>query len=134
MYNWDYPEISQAEFYNQPFESLHQKELLQRNYTWYKNNNNKTMNVDIFHFHPSFCTWTQKNNVKSIFDFVVLTVVPQRKKNLCVHRFLKIQQKSLFKTKTERKRFNPSTPKIWLLILPSSCYTFPSKLIMIIWC
>ena len=29
---------------------------------------------------------------------------------------------------------NPSTPKIWLLILSSSCYTFPSKLVWRIWC
>ena len=29
---------------------------------------------------------------------------------------------------------NPLTPKIWLLILPSSCYTFPCKLVMGIWC
>ena len=28
---------------------------------------------------------------------------------------------------------NPLTPKIWLLILPSSCYTFPCKLVMRIW-
>ena len=25
--------------------------------------------------------------------------------------------------------FNPLTPKIWLLILPSSCHTFPCKLV-----
>ena len=30
--------------------------------------------------------------------------------------------------------FNPSTPKIWLLVLPSSCYTFPRKLVLRIWC
>ena len=30
--------------------------------------------------------------------------------------------------------FNPLTPKIWLLILPPSCYTFPCKLVMRIWC
>ena len=29
---------------------------------------------------------------------------------------------------------NPLTLKIWLLILPSSCYTFPYKLITRIWC
>ena len=29
---------------------------------------------------------------------------------------------------------NPLTPKIWLLILPSGCYTFPYKLITRIWC
>ena len=27
----------------------------------------------------------------------------------------------------------PLTPKIWLLILPSSCYTFPCKLVTRIW-
>ena len=30
--------------------------------------------------------------------------------------------------------FNPLTPKIWLLILPSSCYTFPCELVTQIWC
>ena len=30
--------------------------------------------------------------------------------------------------------FNPLTPKIWLLILPSSCYTFLCKLVARIWC
>ena len=30
--------------------------------------------------------------------------------------------------------FNPLTPKIWLLILPPCCYTFPCKLVMRIWC
>ena len=29
--------------------------------------------------------------------------------------------------------FNPLTPKIWLLILPSSCYTFPCKSVTQIW-
>ena len=29
--------------------------------------------------------------------------------------------------------FNPLTPKFWLLILPSSCYTFPCKLATRIW-
>ena len=29
--------------------------------------------------------------------------------------------------------FNPLTSKIWLLILPSSCYTFPCKLVRRIW-
>ena len=29
---------------------------------------------------------------------------------------------------------NPSTPKIWLLILPSSCYTFPCKWVTRMWC
>ena len=29
---------------------------------------------------------------------------------------------------------NPLTPKIWFLILPSSCYTFPCKLVMRTWC
>ena len=29
---------------------------------------------------------------------------------------------------------NPSTPKIWLLILPFSCYTFPCGLVTRIWC
>ena len=29
---------------------------------------------------------------------------------------------------------NPLTPKIWLLILPSRCYTFPCKLVTRIWC
>ena len=29
--------------------------------------------------------------------------------------------------------FNPLTPKIWLLILPSSCYTFPFELVRKIW-
>ena len=69
------------------------------------------MNVNIFYLNPHFVHELKKNNVKSIFDFVILTVVPQRKKT-CVHRFLKIQQKSIFKTTTERKRFNPLTPKI----------------------
>ena len=30
--------------------------------------------------------------------------------------------------------FNPLTPKIWFLILPSSCYKFPHQLVMRIWC
>ena len=30
--------------------------------------------------------------------------------------------------------FNPITSMIWLLILPSSCYIFPCKLVMRIWC
>ena len=30
--------------------------------------------------------------------------------------------------------FNPLTPKIWLSILPSSCYTFPFKLVKSICC
>ena len=30
--------------------------------------------------------------------------------------------------------FSPLTPKIWLLILPSSCYTFPCKLVTRIFC
>ena len=30
--------------------------------------------------------------------------------------------------------FNSLTPKIWLLILPSSCYTIPCKLVMRTWC
>ena len=30
--------------------------------------------------------------------------------------------------------FNPLTPKIWLLILLSSYYTFPCKLVMGTWC
>ena len=30
--------------------------------------------------------------------------------------------------------FNPLTPKIWLLILPSSCLTFPCKSVMRTWC
>ena len=29
---------------------------------------------------------------------------------------------------------DPLTPKIWLLILPSSCYTFTCKLVTRIWC
>ena len=29
---------------------------------------------------------------------------------------------------------NPLAPKIWLLILPSYCYTFPCKLVTGIWC
>ena len=29
---------------------------------------------------------------------------------------------------------NPLAPKIWLLILPSYCYTFPRKLVTGIWC
>ena len=29
---------------------------------------------------------------------------------------------------------NQLTPKIWLLILPSSCYKFPCKLVTRIWC
>ena len=29
---------------------------------------------------------------------------------------------------------NLLTPKIWLLILPSGCYTFPCKLVMRTWC
>ena len=29
---------------------------------------------------------------------------------------------------------NHLTPKIWLLILPSSCYKFPCKLVTRIWC
>ena len=40
-------------------------------------------------------------------------------------------EKSLQK-KTEI--LNPLTPKIWLLILPSSCYTFPCNLVTRIWC
>ena len=31
-------------------------------------------------------------------------------------------------------RVNPFTPMIWLLILPSSCYIFPHKLVTRIWC
>ena len=31
-------------------------------------------------------------------------------------------------------QFNPLTPRIWLLILLSSCYTFPCKLVARIWC
>lgn len=30
--------------------------------------------------------------------------------------------------------FNPWTPKMWLLILPSSCLAFPYKLVTRIWC
>ena len=30
--------------------------------------------------------------------------------------------------------FNPLTTMIWLLILPSSCYTFPGKLVTRTWC
>ena len=30
--------------------------------------------------------------------------------------------------------FNPITSMIWLLILPSSCYIFPCKLVTRIWC
>ena len=33
-----------------------------------------------------------------------------------------------------KKYLNPSTPKIWLLILSSSCYTFPCELVTRIWC
>ena len=29
--------------------------------------------------------------------------------------------------------FNPLTPKIWLIILPSCCFTFPCRLVMRIW-
>ena len=32
------------------------------------------------------------------------------------------------------KTIKPLTPKIWLLILPSSCCTFPCKLVMRTWC
>ena len=31
-------------------------------------------------------------------------------------------------------KFDPSTPKIWLLILPLSCYTYPCELVMRILC
>lgn len=30
--------------------------------------------------------------------------------------------------------FNPWTPKMWLLILPSNCFAFPYKLVTRIWC
>ena len=33
-----------------------------------------------------------------------------------------------------RQLFNPLTPKIWLLILPSSCYRFPCNLVTRILC
>ena len=33
-----------------------------------------------------------------------------------------------------RMLLNPFTPKIWLLILPSSCHTFPCKLVLRTWC
>ena len=32
------------------------------------------------------------------------------------------------------QRCNPLTPRIWFLILPSSCYIFPFKLVARIWC
>ena len=94
----------------------------------------KNNECEYFLSKSSFCTWTQKKQCKEHFWLCYTYSCPSEKKNLCVHRFLKIQQKSIFKTTTERKRFNPLTPKIWLLILPSSCYTFPNKLVMIIWC
>ena len=37
-------------------------------------------------------------------------------------------------SKSTKDAFNPLTPKIWLLILPYSCYTFPCKLVMRTWC
>ena len=33
----------------------------------------------------------------------------------------------------EFSKFNPLTPKIWLVILFSSCYTYPCRLVMRIW-
>ena len=42
------------------------------------------MNVDILYLNPHFVHELKKNDVKSIFDFVILTVVPQRKKKLSV--------------------------------------------------
>ena len=39
-----------------------------------------------------------------------------------------------YSAQSDSKSINLLTPKIWLLILPSSCYTFPCKLITRIWC
>ena len=42
---------------------------------------------------------------------------------------------TMFPTLYEKyEGFKPSTPKILMLILPSSCYTFPCKLVKWIWC
>ena len=37
-------------------------------------------------------------------------------------------------SKSTKNAINPLTPKIWLLILPYSCYTFPCKFVIKTWC
>ena len=49
--------------------------------------------------------------------------------------FLDLPAKLHWKGRTTHCRtINPSTPEIWLLILSSSCQTFPCKWVMRIWC
>ena len=54
------------------------------------------MNVDIFYLNPHFVHELKKNNVKSIFDFVILTVVPQRKKTSMCPQISKNTTKKYF--------------------------------------
>ena len=51
-----------------------------------------------------------------------------------VFPFLRLQWQYLLQQEISNLTFNPLTPKIWLLILPSSCCTFPCKLVMRTWC
>ena len=44
------------------------------------------------------------------------------------------RQKGEHQASRDAFTLNPLTPKIWLIILSSSCYTLPCKLVMSIWC
>lgn len=51
------------------------------------------------------------------------------------HVFVGYQEKTILivKDKNHYISFNPLTPKMWLWILSSCCYTFPCKIFVGIW-
>ena len=53
--------------------------------------------------------------------------------NILSRFILQIRDKAWLKRDSRFLSLNLLTPKIWLLILPSSCYTFPRKLVTGIW-
>ena len=65
-------------------------------------------------------TWLQWFNFLSVLAFFLFFF------SSCVCMFSCM---SVFLVEVWRQLFNPLTPKIWLVILPSSCYRFPCNLV-----
>ena len=80
--------------------------------------------------HTNLCSWVQRISVR-------INCLPQEHNTmtrLCLRsRPLDMECRALT-VEQLGPLINPLTLKIWLLILPSGCYTYPCKLVMRIWC
>ena len=89
--------------------------------------------------HPNF---PYSNTAES---FIIIMRIKEMIANLrcfdCKTNFPRLDQRRRVEKSVQNmdtdvrvQRVDPLTPKIWLLILPCSCYTFPCKLVMRNWC